>query len=130
MDTIQKHEPPTDVVGYKVVLVNRTGRRYSAIMDGVARVNYVPHRAATPRPGCGPLAVYTEEAAARNTIFIHRKHPRARALNGPTSYQLWECRYTPATVEFAWYSPEYGTHIPNARYVALATSVTLVRRIK
>jgi len=123
----------TALPGYKVVSVGKGGRRYSVIMDGVARVNYIPRRTATPRHGCGPLAVFTDLHTARTSIFLTRRYRGTRRRTHPL-YELWECRYTPATVETMLYSPEYGPSALNAGnqpmpYAALATSVTLTRQL-
>ena len=105
--------------GYKVVCRYRS-RLWSAMRHGLdceVITEYAVGEPTIPKTGCGPLAVFTTEAAARYFIDI---------MFEPTM-ELWKCTYVASRVRALW-GPNglrVDSHWDHSSY---ATSVTLTRK--
>jgi len=106
--------------GYKVVCRYKR-RLWSAMRHGFASeltTEYVLDARTIPKEGCGPLALFTTQAAAQD--FIDTMCER--------DLEVWECTYTASRIRALWgpYSTRITSHWEHSTY---ATSVTLIRRV-
>jgi len=77
--------------GYKIVFNKKADGQltYISFSRGMSCVTYPVGKPAVPKPGCGPLAVFSSLDAACHFLGVGE-------VNLAQIYSIWLCEYTPS----------------------------------
>lgn len=114
--------------GWKVLRFAPGSTYISCINDlAGAEVTYRPGRIARPRPGCGPLCVFSSEQGAQKFLAVIRGGVQLTwsCVSG-MGFTVLPCEYLPSKAAKIWYTADVTEWLPYRPQVAPA-SVTRKR---